>query len=58
MAVLNWQLSYTSDLQIQQLVIKLLTVIDYARLTILYIVNALEDLNYNKQEWYLVVIKL
>jgi len=38
-------------------VIKLLTVIDRGRLAMLYIVNALEDLNYNKQERYLVAIE-
>ena len=38
--------------------IKLLTIIDYGRLTILYIVDALEDLNHNEQERYLVAIEL
>jgi hypothetical protein len=57
-AVPNWQPSYIGDLQIQQLVIKLPTAIDRARLAMLRVVDALEDLNHDKQEWYLVAIEL
>jgi len=39
-------------------VIKLPTAIDRGRLAMLHIVNALEDLNYDKQERYLVAIEL
>jgi len=39
-------------------VIKLPTAIDRGRLAMLRVVNALEDLNYNEQERYLVAIEL
>jgi hypothetical protein len=57
-AVPNWQPSYTGNLQIQQLVIKLPTAVDRGRLAMLRIVDALEDLNHDEQERYLVAIEL